>query len=63
MGVPDQDVVLAGGAHMRRRCTYPKSAAVAAEPRWDGREGALRSQLTISPRRHCHIRCAHAREH
>ncbi|CAL8461853.1 g1384 [Coccomyxa elongata] len=45
-----------GGTRIRRRSLYPKSGAVVEETRTDSREGVLRSQLTISPDGHCHIR-------
>jgi hypothetical protein len=54
-----QDIPLnGGGAKIRRRSLYPKSGAIVEETRSDLREGILRSQLTISPEGHLHIRCA-----
>lgn len=54
-----QDIPLNNsGARIRRRSAYLKSGGVVEEQRSDSREGILRSQLTISPEGHCHIRCA-----
>jgi hypothetical protein len=54
-----QDIPLNGSEARIRRCSvYAKSGAVVEETRADSREGVLRSQLTISPDGHCHIRCA-----
>ena len=51
-----QDIALWGGARIRRSSVYPKNAAVAQEARCDGRDGPLRSQLSVSPQGHCYIR-------
>ena len=52
-----QTIRLNGTAKMVRRTKYPKSGKMVETQRADSREGALRSQLNISPEGHCHMRC------
>ena len=47
-----------GASRISKAERYQKSGEVMEGPRRDGRPGILRSQLTITPEGHVHIRCA-----
>lgn len=55
---PAQIIPLNGTARIVRRTAFPKSGKMVEAARADSREGKLRSQLSISPEGHCHMRCA-----
>lgn len=47
-----------GASRISKAEKYDKTGEVVEGPRRDGRPGILRSQLTITPEGHVHIRCA-----
>ena len=51
----------AGASRISKSDRYLLSGAVVEGPRRDGRPGILRSQLTLTPEGHVHIRCCHVK--
>ena len=46
-----------GASRISKAERYDKSGEVMEGPRRDGRPGILRSQLTVTPEGHVHLRC------